>query len=188
MSEVALHKLPILVVVTGRPGSGKTTLAHALAREIRCPAICRDEIKEGLVNTTNNSGEPGDDIAWKVYDVFFETLGLLLSHSITLVSEAAFQHKLWEPKLFQLEKIARIRIVHCAIDPKLARSRFIQRALSDPKRTRFHNDGAMVEAIDGTEAPISNYKPPIFDAPTLTVDTSDGYQPKFEAIVSFACD
>ena len=140
------------------------------------------------MNTTNNSGELGDGIAWKVYDVFFETLGILLEHGIMLVSEAAFQHKLWTPKLVQLEKIARIRIIICAVDPKLARSRFIQRALSDPKRTRFHNDRAMVKAIDGTEAPISNYKPPIIDAPTLTVDTSQGYQPKFEDIVSFSCD
>ena len=40
-----------LTVVAGRPGSGKTTLAHALARAIRCPAVCRDEVKEGLVHS-----------------------------------------------------------------------------------------------------------------------------------------
>jgi dephospho-CoA kinase len=37
---------------TGIPaGSGKTTLAHALAA-VGCPAICRDEIKEGMVHAT----------------------------------------------------------------------------------------------------------------------------------------
>ena len=50
MIESKHIELPTLIVVTGRPGSGKTTLAHALAREIRCPAICRDEIKEGLAH------------------------------------------------------------------------------------------------------------------------------------------
>ena len=37
------------VVVSGPPGSGKTTLAHAIASAVGCPAICRDEIKEGMV-------------------------------------------------------------------------------------------------------------------------------------------
>ena len=39
---------PLLVVVSGPPGSGTTTLAHKLARAIPCP-VCRDEIKEGLL-------------------------------------------------------------------------------------------------------------------------------------------
>jgi adenylate kinase family enzyme len=50
-------KKPLLVVIAGRPGSGKTTLAHSLARKIGCPAICRDEIKEGFVNTMKSDHE-----------------------------------------------------------------------------------------------------------------------------------
>jgi Ni2+-binding GTPase involved in maturation of urease and hydrogenase len=41
--------LPVLVVVSGPAGSGKTTLAHEIARAIGCPAICRDEIKHAVV-------------------------------------------------------------------------------------------------------------------------------------------
>jgi cytidylate kinase len=39
---------PALIVVSGPPGAGKTTLAHQLAQAVGCPAVCRDEIKGGI--------------------------------------------------------------------------------------------------------------------------------------------
>ena len=49
---------PTLVVVSGPPGSGKTTLAHKIAAAVGCPAICRDEIKEGMVHAATARGCP----------------------------------------------------------------------------------------------------------------------------------
>jgi predicted kinase len=186
MGETTPLSQPSLIVVTGRPGSGKTTLAHALARAVRCPVICRDEMKEGFVNTTGQSGQPGDDIARRVYEAFFDTVKLLLGRRITLVAEAAFQHKNWAPKLELLREIARIRIVLCEVDPKLARARHVQRGLADPERERFHHDRALWATRDVQEPLIGSYEPPRLDVPTLSVDTSDGYHPAFDSIVSFA--
>jgi uridine kinase len=42
---------PLLIVVTGRPASGKTTLSRILSAEIKCPLLSRDEFKEGYINT-----------------------------------------------------------------------------------------------------------------------------------------
>ena len=50
--KVCSMGIPTLVVVTGPAGSGKTTLAHALSAAVGCPALCRDEIKEGMVAST----------------------------------------------------------------------------------------------------------------------------------------
>lgn len=179
-------KKPLLVVVTGCPGAGKTTLAHTLARKIGCPAICRDEIKEGFVNTTESSHESlGKNVNQDIYTTFFEILDFLLSRQITLVAEAAFQHKLWVLPLERLSQISRLKIIVCTVDPHLARTRFIQRGLSDPNRLRFHGDWGVRAAQEGIELPLGNYEPPLLPVPTLQVNTGDGYCPRLHDIELF---
>ncbi len=178
-------KVPSLVVVTGRPAAGKTTLAHTLAHTIRCPALCRDELKEGLVLTFHDV-PPGTRANWQVYHTFFQAIELLLRNGSTLVAEAAFQHHLWQPKLDPLQAIAHIRVVVCSVDPVLARTRFIQRGLADPERARFHEDWVQQAGREGSAVPLTSYEPPHLAVPTLTVDTSDGYRPTLETIVAFA--
>jgi predicted kinase len=173
------------VVVSGRPASGKTTLSHALAHAIRCPLISRDEIKEGFVNTTKDSPIPDSDIAKHIYETFFETIEFLLDKRITLVVEAAFQHKVWIPKLEPMLKIARIRLIHCAINAQLAKSRFIERSLSDSERVNYHDDMTVPASKASIDRLIDNFEPPRMNVPTITVDTSAGYKPTLDAIVSF---
>jgi predicted kinase len=179
-------KKPLLVVVAGRPGSGKTTLAHTLARKIGCPAICRDEIKEGFVNTMKSSHESlGKDVNQGIYTAFFEILEFLLIKRITLIAEAAFQHHLWAPPLEGLLQISEIKIIICMVDPHLARSRFVQRGLSDPNRLKFHGDWGVRAAQEGIELPPGDYNPPLLPIPTLEVDTSEGYRPSLNDIEAF---
>src|SRR5215207_1523896 len=120
MTEAAEMRPPALIVVAGRPGAGKTTLAHALARAVRCPAVCRDEIKEGLVCTTGDAGEPGGNLQRHATDAFFDALALLLGRGVTVVAEAAFQHEVWAPRLEPLRAVACVRVVLCEVGPELA--------------------------------------------------------------------
>jgi len=180
-----MHK-PFVIVVTGRPGSGKTTLAHALATRIACPALCRDEFKEGYVHTLGGMhASLGQDLNLRLYTIFFETVDFVVSKGVSIVIEAAFQHKVWAPKLTHLAEIARVAIVVCTVDPNLARSRFIERNVADPSRERFHGDNAVHAAKDGIELQVMQYEPPEMDLPTLTVDTTDGYKPTLEQIAAF---
>lgn len=139
------------------------------------------------MNTTGIRGELADDLGRQVYEAFFDTVNLLLNHHITLVIEAAFQHKLWAPKLEPLRETARVRIVLCRVAPELARLRQVERDQSDPARAGFHHSRVVQAVREGRNLPIGNYDPPHLDVPTLTVNTADGYLPAFETIVAFAC-
>jgi predicted kinase len=165
-------------------GSGKTTLAHRLARAVGCPAICRDEIKEGMVHATPGFvAGPGDELTVAARPVFFGVLELLLRARVTTVAEAAFQDKVWRPGLERLRDLARIRIVHCVVPAEVALRR-AQRRGSENRLRRAHADPAPGEAAERARWHESFDRVKV-DAPWIEVDTTDGYAPGLEEIVAF---
>jgi predicted kinase len=176
--------LPLLVVVSGPPGSGTTTLAHTLARAIPCPAISRDEIKEGLVNAMDAyAPAQGDDLSLRTLDVFFGIVGALVNARVSLVAEAAFQHGLWAPGLTPLLERARIHIVRCRVDPAVAWERINRRAAEQPVRRLVHGDPSLDAPFESFVAKLAAFEPVALPVPTIEVDTSVGLDPSLEAIL-----
>jgi hypothetical protein len=100
---------PTLVIVSGPPGSGKTTLAHKLAAALGCPAISRDEIKQGMAHAVPGfAPAPGDELTQRTLPVFFAVLDLLLRAGVTTVAEAAFQDHVWRPRLGIVRHMAEV--------------------------------------------------------------------------------
>ena len=60
---------PYLIAVTGRPGAGKSTFAHALGQRAFLPVISRDEIKEGYVHTFGKSHAELPEGAYYIADL-----------------------------------------------------------------------------------------------------------------------
>jgi predicted kinase len=170
---------PTLVIVSGPGGAGKTTLARRLATRIGCPAICRDELKEGMVATVPGFvPAPSDPLTVRAYDLFFAVIRLLLEHGVTHVAEASFQHQNWARKLEPLRSLAEFRILRCHVPDAVRRVRAADRRRQQPSRAAHDDEGYFLGELGAFDAIH-------VDAPTLDIDTTDGYDPDLITVEAF---
>lgn len=179
-----MSQKPKLVIVTGRPGSGKTTLAKELGKTLNLPVVSRDEIKEGYVNTFGiKHDELPKDANKTATEIFFKSIKFLLENNISVIAEAAFKHQVWKAEIIKLQNSANIFMVICEVDLEIAAKRHLQRGLDNPKREFFHGDNRVTHfRKTGVMLPPGDYEAPSLDIPTLKVSTENGYSPDLKSI------
>lgn len=84
-------RLPLLIVVTGMPSSGKTTVAEGLASQLRLPLITKDEIKESLYDSLGAGGVNSSALlGGAAYALIFALARTLLGSGVSVIVEANF--------------------------------------------------------------------------------------------------
>jgi predicted kinase len=68
MSKNGYRPTPILIAMKGHPATGKSNVAAALARRLRCPLIDKDDIKDHILHLSD-SNDRAYAIMWQIAGV-----------------------------------------------------------------------------------------------------------------------
>ena len=131
-----------LILITGLPGTGKSTLARALARGRALPLICKDSIKEPLFDVVGAADREGSRrLSDASFAVMFALARDCLAAGSDVILEGNFRPGEHEGELKDAFKdcCARIAQVLCRTPEPLRLSRLKARA-TDPSRHPGHRD------------------------------------------------
>lgn len=174
-----------LIIITGLPGTGKTTLGKKLAEEFCLPFICKDDIKELLFD-----GLGWQDRGWSKkiggasYDLLYFITESLLKAEKSLIVETNFNPKFADKKFIDLqEKYDFVPFqVRCIADGEILLDRFTKRANSYDRHPGHIDSGSLDEwrpiLLQG-KIDALNIGGEIFD-----IDTSDFNKVNFNELVS----
>lgn len=187
---------PLLVLVGGKPGTGKSTLAQQLAypEHLGLPLLSRDAIKVGLVETYAlsqpalsrievESDTRRTTIVPNSFSLFHETIVQWLRAGVSLIAEHSFTQRS-TAAIVPLQEIATVVFIECQTSHEEAQRRFFERERRDP-RHRPDRLTQMQSRINQASDPWSIPNLFVPDVPILHVDTHSGYKPTLDQIVQF---
>jgi predicted kinase len=161
-----------IVIVTGPPAGGKTTIASALASELALPLLAKDAFKELLYDALGSG-----DVEWSrrlgraVYPLLYHALEVELRAGRSCVLEANFDHDFAGRELAALSERHPFRALQlvCSAEPDVLLERYAARAGT---RHPGHLDAARVDEVREAIA-AGRWRALDLGADTIEVDTTD---------------
>jgi predicted kinase len=177
---------PLLVVVSGPPGAGKTTLAKRLGAEAGLPVLSRDDIKGAIFDSLGWS-----DREWSIrvgrasYDLLHLFAERLVSAGASVVVESNFDRSFLIEQLAAMRTRMRFRVIeiNCSAEPSTLARRFRERwdaGARHPGHTDvFTDEETFLAALSDRD-----FGPATVESLVIEVDTNDFDKIDWDEIVS----
>lgn len=165
---------PQLIVFSGLPGTGKSTLARATARSLGCPAFCKDELHAALLR----SGLNYDRAGWMSHQLLtlLAQNQLRLGQSTVIDAMTPYQNVRDDWADVARREGAEFKAVECTCsDPELHRARVGQRGVTIP--------GWRAVGWDDVLEAATRYEP--WGGDHLTVDTTRPLQETLADVLQY---
>lgn len=138
----------VLVMVSGAPGAGKTTLAKRLGSELCLPVLHRDDFKDTMFESLGWS-----DRAWSMkvgaasWELLYMVMEKFLSRGVSVVCDSNFERRHAADRLCEMQKRCPFEIVelHCFAEPKVLARRLRERGESGGRHPGHAHLGGLAE-------------------------------------------
>jgi RNase adaptor protein for sRNA GlmZ degradation len=168
---------PLAVLVSGAPGSGKTTLARMLGEALDLPVLHKDQLVHGVWRTLGR----GTELGLRGVEIFYRTMETWLESGTSFVADQTFYRGVSEADVAaRLAPRARLLHVHCR--SPLALERFEQRMRDDPLCGE-HRLQALLPLAARLQGELT--EPLDFGCESIVVDTTDGWTPSVDEVVQW---
>ncbi|NTU85538.1 MAG: ATP-binding protein [Chloroflexales bacterium] len=176
---------PALLIVTGHPTTGKTTLASHLAAELSLPLLSKDMLKETLFDTLGSRDrEWSHQVGVAAIALLYRLAGVLLGAGRPLIIESNFRPDLDTPRMLDLRARHPFRPVQlrCVASGEVMAERYLRRIAAGQRHPGHCEspDAAEVVRVRGHIEPLA------LGGAVLTIDTTDLADINMAAITGWA--
>ena len=177
---------PLLVVVSGAPATGKTTLAAMLAEDLGLLFIGKGALKEAICDAIGLPADVGASMraGSAAYSAAFTLARETLTARHGVVLESNFRRGVAESELAPIVAIGDACLVKCTASPEVVASRYRDRSAAG-LRHPAHRDDERAPAL-GADLESGQFEPLRLSVPVMVVGTEDGLQPGYDTILEFA--